>query len=117
MNEYKPIYYLIEDCGHLKIESTKGIYKYIEKDKTLSREMMSKGKRKNYLYIGKIVRKSENLFDMIDNLDMIEYNYNGKNKIVCIEDTQVLSKLDINNLIGILKRQITKDYKYFEKEM
>lgn len=118
MSDYKPIYYLLEDCSNFKIECTAGIYKYIEKDNMLSREMSSKNtnKRKNYLYLGRVVRKSTNIFDLIDKLDLIEYNYNNNIKIVCIENIGVLEKLDVKMLKGIFKRQPNKDYKYYEVE-
>lgn len=118
MSDYKPIYYLLEDCNNIKIECTAGVYKYIEKNNMLSREMASRNtiKRKNFLYLGKVVRKSTNIFDMIDKLDLIEYNYNNNIKIVCIEDLRVLEKLDVKMLKGIFKRQPNKDYKYFEAE-
>lgn len=111
------IYYLVNDCSNLTIIKTgypNSNFKFFERENCLWRLPIVRDRKKTSFFIGRVQNKSQNPFDLIEPLDLIEYEYNGTIKIVCIEDINILNKLDVTKLKGIYKRQPSKDYKYAE---
>ena len=111
------IYYLVNDCSNLTIIKTgypNSNFKFFERENCLWRSPIVRDRKKTSFFIGRVLNKSQNPFDLIEPLDLIEYEHNNNIKIVCIEDINILNKLDVTKLKGIYKRQPSKDYKYAE---
>lgn len=113
------IYYEVENCTNITIIKTGypgSNFSYFERDNSLYRKPQVVCKYKNSVFLGHILNKSNNPFDLVKPYDLIEYILKDNLKIVCIDNLEVLQKLDVTKLKGIYKRQYNKDYKYIDIE-